>query len=735
MEAGHLELKTLKEYKLYPAFVPKLESLLLDVYARLCPTASDYEKRRQLVQSYNVIAKSVFGNTGGFPVMKAFGSFIMDIFTAKSDLDLSINFNDDTSSHLSRQNIISTLRRFSKVLFRRQRKGDVSDVLLVLSAKVPVLKAIDCNTGIECDISVENKDGMSRSLFFSVICFIDERFRIMSYLMKAWAKANNINSSKDRTMNSLSVITLVAFHLQLDLIHHTCLNLVSRFSYSLALFESFLRFRLAQVVTEFKNFGARNKESIAELFVTLLAKIEDFLDRSQNFARSVGKSEMLKIYDCIKESLKHLSCSMRGEDEISQLRSSLFGPISHSTLGIKMNSKDGMNLKPELPGNESVSASSSAACLKRKLPCSESVQPPIATMKPKKAKNVKAATDSDRGFHEKEPNKSARPPIHTVKPKMATNFKSSNAWCPGFHEMERSTYSRNPSTVYPILSYFSSQIVNGVENSFIPARLSQPVAASYYHGSHHQLQQLSYTDQAFFPLRYQHVAPHAGPYPFSSQYAPNPAHPSIFYGRQRNMLPGSSTIDVESTQRFYDTKMQPRRPHVFLLAASAVSRSLGLAIFLLILLKHVLPPPSSAAPLLTSSSHSFAAFPLRRRFLDLFHISDAPAAAASSQNAADPFLDHALLCDSPETTSTILALLSAPRDFSSSPFSLPLGLPSTPSPSKLSIFSDRRPSSCSPPPPQLYYTTLPPARPLPASCSHRMPQRSSVTTNSMIVAS
>lgn len=32
--------------------------------------------------------------------------------------------------------------------------------------------------------------------------------------MKFWAKVHGINSSKDRTMNSLSIISLVAFHLQ-----------------------------------------------------------------------------------------------------------------------------------------------------------------------------------------------------------------------------------------------------------------------------------------------------------------------------------------------------------------------------------------------------------------------------------------------------------------------------------------------------------------------------------------
>lgn len=45
----------------------------------------------------------------------------------------------------------------------------------------------------------------------------DELDLFLVMQMKAWAKANGINSSKDRTLNSLSIISLVAFHLQVKL--------------------------------------------------------------------------------------------------------------------------------------------------------------------------------------------------------------------------------------------------------------------------------------------------------------------------------------------------------------------------------------------------------------------------------------------------------------------------------------------------------------------------------------
>ncbi|KAI7746601.1 hypothetical protein M8C21_010205, partial [Ambrosia artemisiifolia] len=83
-----------------------------------------------------------------------------------------------------------------------------------MRAKVPILKFVDTATGVECDISVGNKEGISKSLIIRFVTSIDERFQKLCFLMKAWARAHNINSPKDRTLNSVSIILLVAFHLQ-----------------------------------------------------------------------------------------------------------------------------------------------------------------------------------------------------------------------------------------------------------------------------------------------------------------------------------------------------------------------------------------------------------------------------------------------------------------------------------------------------------------------------------------
>ena len=62
-------------------------------------------------------------------------------------------------------------------------KGPVCSVQQILTAKVPILKVVDRGSGIECDISVENRDGILKSQIVHMISSIDERFQMLSFLV------------------------------------------------------------------------------------------------------------------------------------------------------------------------------------------------------------------------------------------------------------------------------------------------------------------------------------------------------------------------------------------------------------------------------------------------------------------------------------------------------------------------------------------------------------------------
>ncbi|KAJ0800449.1 putative polynucleotide adenylyltransferase [Helianthus annuus] len=326
-----------------------LEKLLNDAYVIRRPKPSEYENRKQVIRVLNDIAKDLYGNSASCPVVEEFGSFSMDFFTPESDLDLSINF-PNSPLVFPREQKIKTLRKFSKKLYSLQSR--VQNVQPVMRAKVPILKFVDTATGVECDISVENMDGISKSLIIRYISSIDERFRKLSLLMKAWAKAQDINSPKDQTLSSLSIILLVAFHLQ------------TRDPPILPPFSAILKdgddpASVKNSVRSFQNYGRRNTETLGELFVTFLIKlasveklwpkglcaspylghwspktwdnkiaimsVEDFFDRAQNVARAVGKLEVKIIHELVHLTIQNLGRFMNVNLDELKLKESLFG--------------------------------------------------------------------------------------------------------------------------------------------------------------------------------------------------------------------------------------------------------------------------------------------------------------------------------------------------------------------------------------------------------------------------
>ncbi|GJN04277.1 hypothetical protein PR202_ga21811 [Eleusine coracana subsp. coracana] len=316
-----------------PVLLPTLEVLLQEVYTSLRPEPVDYEHRQVMIDVFNKMAEQIFGRRSfcfnswwfvsgkrnGLPIVEPFGSFTMDLFTAKSDLDLSVNFRNDVVGEFPRKDKISAIRRLAKVLHDHQRNGRCYGLLPIVTAIVPVLK------------------------------------------MKFWAKSHGINSPKDRTISSMAIISLVAFHLQ------------TRHPPILPAFSGILKGTpsiahgsdLASIernVSLYKGFGSRNKESVAELFVSLMSKlvsveglweqglcasnfegswisktwdrgvgnlsVEDFMDRSQNFARSVGKEEMQTICECLRATVSSLSNFFMGKIDVPRLKALLFGPVN-----------------------------------------------------------------------------------------------------------------------------------------------------------------------------------------------------------------------------------------------------------------------------------------------------------------------------------------------------------------------------------------------------------------------
>ncbi|MCO5579513.1 hypothetical protein L7F22_033368 [Adiantum nelumboides] len=292
-------------------------------------------------------------NRHGVCNARAFGSFTMDMFTSSSDLDISLNVECGPES-LARQDGVNLLKKMTKLLYKLQSCGIVRDIQPVLKAKVPVVKFIHSKTGIECDVSVENRDGMIKSELLRIFSTIDSRFRKLCFLLKAWANAHGINSSKDHTLNSLSLILLAALHLQTRVP-----AILPPFSSLLKGLNSTVYSDAASLVERqvkaYKDFGKKNSESVVQLFSSFLSKVvavkdlwqeglcasayegtwtltdspswmfvEDFTSLSQNAARAVNGVGFEAIYDSCNQALAYLRDYFLGVHEAHSVKNLLF---------------------------------------------------------------------------------------------------------------------------------------------------------------------------------------------------------------------------------------------------------------------------------------------------------------------------------------------------------------------------------------------------------------------------
>ncbi|KAI3851675.1 hypothetical protein MKX03_022320 [Papaver bracteatum] len=400
--AKKFELKRSQKIRFSPS-ITSVDELLHDVYVARSPRPDEYHNRRDLVRIFNLLAREIYGSSDGFPVVEVFGSFLMDMFSSKSDLDLSINFSNG-ADNFAREEKIAALRKFANFFYTLQWKGHVFGVHPIMGAKVPIVKVVDRGTGIECDISVENKDGIAKSQIVHIISAIDERFQKLCFLIKAWANVHDINSPIDRTLSSLSLILLVALHLQTR--EPPILP-----PFSVLFKEGSDPENVGKAVQKFLYYGQNNKEPVGELFITLLIKldsvrklwaeglcastyegswitkkwgsrsgnlsVEDFTDRSQNVARAVGAEQVKKIYKCIKSSLDQMLGFMNGQIQAPKARDLIFGCdyVPNEEVKHLVN----VNLKRSFPTDDPAPSSPPYTAPTKKIRCIANSDPIIGT--------------------------------------------------------------------------------------------------------------------------------------------------------------------------------------------------------------------------------------------------------------------------------------------------------------------------------------------------------------------
>uniref|UniRef100_A0A0D9V7R3 Poly(A) RNA polymerase mitochondrial-like central palm domain-containing protein n=1 Tax=Leersia perrieri TaxID=77586 RepID=A0A0D9V7R3_9ORYZ len=152
------------------------------------------------VSNYDVLEKcaedilSVIKPVEGASV-KPFGSFVSQLYAKSGDLDVSVELSNPLNLPTTKKKKQDTLREVRRAL---QRRGIARNMEFIPNARVPVLQYVSNQYGISFDISINNYLAQN----------------LVSWQVKEWAKAQNINDPKNGTLNSYSLCLLVLFHFQ-----------------------------------------------------------------------------------------------------------------------------------------------------------------------------------------------------------------------------------------------------------------------------------------------------------------------------------------------------------------------------------------------------------------------------------------------------------------------------------------------------------------------------------------
>ncbi|ORX83020.1 Nucleotidyltransferase, partial [Anaeromyces robustus] len=121
-----------------------------------------------------------------------YGSAVNGLWNHGSDVDVSILVDQPEKYKLNR------MWNIAKVL----RKEKMKNVIAIQNARMPICKFNEPETGIDCDLSINNRMPIHNSRLIYCYVHLDPRVRDIIMIVKKWSKIKNINDSKSGTFCS-----------------------------------------------------------------------------------------------------------------------------------------------------------------------------------------------------------------------------------------------------------------------------------------------------------------------------------------------------------------------------------------------------------------------------------------------------------------------------------------------------------------------------------------------------
>ncbi|KAM3401694.1 hypothetical protein ACQJBY_006016 [Aegilops geniculata] len=133
--------------------------------------------------------------------------------------------------------------------------------LALTRARVPIVKLMDPDTGLSCDICVNNLLAVVNTKLLRDYAQIDQRLRQLAFIVKHWAKSRRVNETYQGTLSSYSYVIMCIHLLQLRRIL-PCLQEMEATCYVTVDDNHYAYF---DQVDKLSNYGAHNNETLSSL--------------------------------------------------------------------------------------------------------------------------------------------------------------------------------------------------------------------------------------------------------------------------------------------------------------------------------------------------------------------------------------------------------------------------------------------------------------------------------------
>ncbi|KAF0929863.1 hypothetical protein E2562_026077 [Oryza meyeriana var. granulata] len=172
----------------------------MSIFESLVPSDEEISKQKRLWTTLSRLINKEWPNSK----LYLYGSCANSFGFSNSDIDLCLSIDD---MEMSKADIILKL---ADIL----HAGNLQNIQALTRARVPIVKLMDPNTGLCCDICVNNLLAVVNTKLLRDYSQIDKRLRPLAFIVKHWAKSRCVNETYQGTLSSYAYVIMCIYFLQ-----------------------------------------------------------------------------------------------------------------------------------------------------------------------------------------------------------------------------------------------------------------------------------------------------------------------------------------------------------------------------------------------------------------------------------------------------------------------------------------------------------------------------------------